>query len=174
MRYNTGPQVVDVVTAEQCRRNFLDALQDYHHPVWVPLMRGITRILSKHHDECACGVCTQYQAELDNAAARKQRVLKKQLQEQERRNKKNYAIVDYSNTPWACGVADCNRAVHARKRCKMHYKRFLRHEQPARKTNVNVGKQCSDAGCDRDAQIRGMCRMHYKRWHRRLDKTVQV
>lgn len=122
MRYNTGPKVIDIVTAEQCRRNFLDALRDHYHPVWIPLMEGIAKVMSKHHDECTCGTCAQYQAELDNATARKQGVLKKQLQEQEKGN----VVVDYNDTPWACSVAGCSRAVHARKQCSMHYKRWHR------------------------------------------------
>lgn len=70
-----------------------------------------------------------------------------------------------------CSITGCNRPVHARHMCQIHYRRFTRTGDPL-KCHKYEGELCSVPTCTRPARKRGWCSMHYHRWQRHGDPSV--
>jgi hypothetical protein len=68
-----------------------------------------------------------------------------------------------------CEVDLCDRTVHAKLMCAMHYNRVRVNgtlETKTRERKVVVPKQCSVTGCLNDARTKNLCTMHYSRVQR--------
>lgn len=59
-----------------------------------------------------------------------------------------------------CSVEGCERAAKKREWCNAHYRRWLRHGDPAAGRRAPVGGPCSVEGCERPHRSGGFCNMH--------------
>lgn len=64
-----------------------------------------------------------------------------------------------------CSIDGCPKPVDCRGWCKMHYTRWLRHDDPMF-TQFDPDRGCSVDGCDRRFYAKSMCHMHWDRVRR--------
>jgi hypothetical protein len=65
-----------------------------------------------------------------------------------------------------CSVEGCEKLVHARGWCSMHYRRWRTHGDPLRTLGAGPRGTCSIDGCEKPVNARGWCGLHYMRWYR--------
>lgn len=68
-----------------------------------------------------------------------------------------------------CSIEGCERMVHTRGWCAMHYHRWQRHGDPL---YVRPPRLCSVDGCERKSQAKGLCGTHYTRLRRQGDPAM--
>lgn len=154
MRFNTGPVVADEATAEICRQNFIQAVQNIYHPVYDVMMDNFASIIDEHIG-CDCFACNWREAE------KVRRIERKQQQ----------STVVTEKTSNMCKEDRCLLDTHARGMCKAHYKRWLRRNPNIRHEPANK-RTCSKDGCAKPARSRGMCKTHYNMDQRKRNLTA--
>lgn len=65
-----------------------------------------------------------------------------------------------------CLLKDCDRDVHAKGLCRIHYWRMHRRGSTDRLYQQRTGKSCLVVGCERSIHGRGLCVRHYTRMRR--------
>ena len=73
-----------------------------------------------------------------------------------------------------CSVDGCERRVHGRGLCGLHYQRFLKSGDPLksrRYERIVDGQRCAIDGCGKPVIGRGWCANHYALWRKYGDPT---
>lgn len=70
-----------------------------------------------------------------------------------------------------CSVAECEKQVHARELCSMHYRRNRIHGDPTLVWVMRGTKFCVVEGCDRPERARTYCDKHYQTWKKHGDAS---
>lgn len=73
----------------------------------------------------------------------------------------------------SCRMNDCEKVVHARELCMMHYRRWRVHGDPALSW-VMRDKVCSIEGCDGKMDARTYCNKHWQAWRKHGDPLYKA
>lgn len=77
--------------------------------------------------------------------------------------------------PTQCLIENCDKPIHQRGWCHMHYQRYRRLGDPRAETRVyGSDAECSVEGCAEKSRARGLCQPHYMRQYRGGDLSVQT